>query len=127
MIVKLDHVAITVNDLDRSVRFYESNFGFQEYVRTIVPQNPSIREISYLRLGDAILELVHVPGSSLGEGYHFAFRVSEFDGEVARLREAGLPMTGPPHPTAAREAGEEDWRRVVFLGPDGEQIELRGR
>jgi lactoylglutathione lyase len=31
-----------------------------------------------------------------------------------------------PHPTTAREPREENWRRVVFRGPDGEQIELRG-
>ena len=28
--------------------------------------------------------------------------------------------------TAAREPREKGWRRVVFRGPDGEQIELRG-
>jgi lactoylglutathione lyase len=31
-----------------------------------------------------------------------------------------------PHETAAREPRENGWRRVVFAGPDGEQIELRG-
>jgi lactoylglutathione lyase len=31
-----------------------------------------------------------------------------------------------PHQTAAREPREKGWRRVVFRGPDGEQIELRG-
>jgi len=42
------------------------------------------------------------------------------------LSTAGVPVVTPPHKTAAREPREESWRRVVFAGPDGEQIELRG-
>lgn len=127
MILKLDHVAIVVGDLDRSAKFYAEHFGFCEYSRTIVPQNPRIREIAYLRLGDDILELVHIPGAPLGEGFHFALRVTGFDDEVRRLSAAGVPLLAPPHATAAREPAESGWRRAVFQGPDGEQIELRGR
>lgn len=126
MIIKLDHVALTVNDLDRSVSFYERHLGFREYARTKVPHNPRIQAIAYLERGSDVLELVHVPGSQLGEGFHFAFRVEGFDTEVRRLVDAGVPVVTPPHPTPARTAAEQGWRRVVFAGPDGEQIELRG-
>ena len=39
------------------------------------------------------------------------------------LKDAGVEMATQPHNTAAREA---TWRRVVFKGPDGERIEIRG-
>ena len=42
------------------------------------------------------------------------------------LQEDGVRLIRPPHDTAAREPREAGWRRVVFAGPDGEQIELRG-
>jgi lactoylglutathione lyase len=37
----------------------------------------------------------------------------------------GVTLIREPHDTA-REPRENGWRRVVFAGPDGEQIELRG-
>ena len=126
MIVRLDHVAFTVNDLERSVAFYSKHFGFEEYARTPVPRRPAIKNISYLRRGDDVIELVHVPGSQLGGGYHFCFRVEGFDAEVQRLVNEGLSLVDPPHPTAARTPDEQNGRRAVFAGPDGEQIELRG-
>lgn len=49
-----------------------------------------------------------------------------FDEDYARLKDAGVPVNTPPHPAGAREPMEEGWRRVVFVGPDGEQIEFRG-
>ena len=47
----------------------------------------------------------------------------EFPEAVEMLAQRfGIPLPKPD----AREAREEGWRRVVFSGPDGESIELRG-
>ena len=59
-------------------------------------------------------------------GFHFCLETDAFDAAVSELQAAGVPMVRPPHPTVPREPREENWRRVVFRGPDGEQIELRG-
>ena len=59
-------------------------------------------------------------------GFHFCLETDSFDATVARLEENGVEMLRAPHQTAAREPREQGWRRVVFAGPDGEQIELRG-
>ena len=59
-------------------------------------------------------------------GFHFCLETDTFDEEVSKLQGGGVDLIRAPHKTAAREPREEGWRRVVFRGPDGEQIELRG-
>jgi lactoylglutathione lyase len=49
-----------------------------------------------------------------------------FNETVDQLETDGVKLLRAPHDTAAREPRENGWRRVVFAGPDGEQIELRG-
>ena len=81
--------------------------------------------IAYLKLGDTVLELTHRSEGAM-TGFHFCLETDSLDVAVSELRAAGVPIVRAPHPTTAREPREENWRRVVFRGPDGEQIELRG-
>jgi lactoylglutathione lyase len=122
MFKRIDHVALHVSDLSRSVAFYENHFGFKHYFQQTASGG---LQIAYLRLGDTVLELTH---HSEGEirGFHFCLETDSFDDTVERLQKNGVRLVRAPHPTAAREPREEGWRRVVFAGPDGEQIELRG-
>ena len=122
MYKRIDHVALHVADLRRSIAFYERHFGFKNYFQAPVPGGI---DIAYLKLGDTILELTH---HSDGEmmGFHFCLETDRFDESVSELQRNGVDLIRAPHKTAAREPREEGWRRVVFRGPDGEQIELRG-
>lgn len=81
--------------------------------------------IAYLRLGDRVLELAHHSVGSMS-GLHFCPETDTVDESVAELPRNGVEMLRSPHDTAAREAKEKNWRRVIFRGPDGEQVELRG-
>jgi lactoylglutathione lyase len=119
---RIDHTALHVSDLDRSVKFYEQHFGFKNYFEHAVPTG---MRIAYLRLGDTVLELTHHSDGAMA-GFHFCLETDDFDGSVATLKDKGVPVATPPHPTSAREPREKGWRRVVFRGPDGELIELRG-
>ncbi|MTV48530.1 VOC family protein [Heliobacillus mobilis] len=125
MFQKIDHVAITVKDRVASIRFYEEHLGFQKYYEHDVPA-PGIEKIAYLRLGDTVLELIHMPEGPKNSGYHFCLISDDFDGDFNRLKSAGIPIAQLPHTSAARTPEEEGWRRVVFLGPDEEMIEFRG-
>ncbi|MSQ50893.1 MAG: VOC family protein [Betaproteobacteria bacterium] len=122
MYKRIDHVALHVADLRRSIAFYERHFGFKNYFQAPVPGGI---DIAYLKLGDTVLELTH---HSDGEmmGFHFCLETDRFDESVSELQRNGVELIRAPHKTAPREPREEGWRRVVFRGPDGEQIELRG-
>lgn len=127
MFERIDHIAITVKDLEKSINFYERHFGFKKYFEHDVPV-PYIKKIAYLKLGEGVLELVHAPDSkSSMEGFHFCFKVKDFDEAVSKLKGEGIPVITEPHPTPPRSHEEEGWKRVVFKGPDGESIELRGK
>jgi lactoylglutathione lyase len=122
MFKRIDHVAIHVSDLERSVAFYEKHFGFNDYFRQTATGG---LQIAYLRLGDTVLELTHHSDGEM-KGFHFCLETDNFPGAVEELQKSGVKLLRAPHDTAAREPRETGWRRVVFAGPDGEQIELRG-
>ena len=122
MFKRIDHVALHVSDLGRSVKFYEQHFGFKHYFQHAAGGG---LQIAYLKLGDTVLELTHHHGETLS-GFHFCLEADNFDQTVEQLQKNGVKLVRAPHDTAAREPRENGWRRVVFGGPDGEQIELRG-
>lgn len=122
MFKRIDHVAIHVADLDRSVKFYEKHFGFKHYFQHAAGTG---LQIAYLKLGDTVLELTHHFDGAM-TGFHFCLETDSFDKTVAKLQQDGVKLIRAPHDTVAREPRETGWRRVVFGGPDGEQIELRG-
>lgn len=120
--VRIDHTALHVRDLEKSKTFYESYFGFKTYFEHDTPMG---FDIAYLKLGNTILELTGKPDPAVS-GFHFCLETDDFDGAVKMLKEAGVAVHTEPHNTQAREPREETWRRVVFKGPDGEQVEIRG-
>jgi len=122
MFKRIDHVALDVADIDRSVAFYEEHFGCKPYYEQLTGDG---LKIVYLRSGDTVLELVNRDSGGMN-GFHFCFETDEFDIEFKRLKKAGIRVLTAPHATDARETREQGWRRVVFAGPDGEAIEFRG-
>ena len=122
MFKRIDHIALHAADPERTVAFYERHFGCVKYFEQVSSRG---FRIAYLRLGDGVLEVVGRSDGAM-KGFHFCFETDDFDAAVARLRADGVACVQEPHPTVPREAREEGWRRVVFRGPDGESIELRG-
>ena len=140
MILGADHVALSVADMERSIRFYTDLFGFEE--RRRLPADPGLpldqvigvpgaaADIAHLYLDEFMLELFRyrVPEGRAGaaarsqadHGYiHFGLRVKDIHGETARLRAAGVSFLGDPV-----EFRPGAWV-VYFRGPDGEVVELR--
>jgi lactoylglutathione lyase len=118
---RIDHIALHVSDLAASTTFYERHFGFENYYQQ---KTPTGIQIHYLKLGDTVLELVG--RAEPMNGFHWCLETVDFDGAVAQLEADGVDVAQAPHDTDAREAKEKGWRRVVFKGPDGELIEIRG-
>ncbi len=122
MYKRIDHLALHASDLRHTIAFYHRHFGFENYFEH---KSSGGFDIAYLKLGDTVLEVV---GRSDGPmtGFHFCLETDDFDGAVAKLAADGVEVMQEPHDTPPRAPREDGWRRVVFRGPDGEAIELRG-
>ena len=83
MFKRIDHVAFVVKDRAKSIHFYEVNFGFKKYYENNVPV-PTIEKIVYLKLGDTILELIHMPAGPTNQGFHFCLESDNFDADYTR-------------------------------------------
>lgn len=126
MIARLDHVAVAVRDLQKSIDFYASHFAMEHYFTQENVRPPQLLSIAYLRSAQGVVELMHRPTHETIQGFHFCFVTDDFDADFKRLVGEGVPVKSEPHPTAARIPAEANWMRCVFEGPDGEEVELRG-
>ena len=143
MIVKgLDHVSVSVADIDRSVNFYHGLLGITLLGRgeddgpTMTgPKGPVPSRFRYadLDLGSGqILELlqyltpkrraihptVYAPGSG-----HLGIRVDDLDAALGRLKEAGVEPRFQP--VTVEEPAWWSGARVVYVSdPDGTTVEL---
>jgi catechol 2,3-dioxygenase-like lactoylglutathione lyase family enzyme len=140
MITALEHVGLSVADLDRSIAFYRDVLGFS-VVRTLeVPPSlrlgdvvglpPCTARIAHLTLGAAMLELfeyrdpvgrpIAADWTHADHGFnHIGLTSTDTRGDHARLRGQGIRFIGEPV-----EFRPGVWI-VYFYGPDGEICELR--
>jgi len=140
MITALDHVALSVEDLDRSVAFYRDLMGM-ELIRVlecpsdgllgqVVGMPGCAARIAHLQKGSSMLELFQyrTPGgepiparrkqADIG-WIHMGVASSDVRGDYARLKGHGVHFIGEPV-----EFRPGVWI-VYFHGPDGEVCELR--
>lgn len=101
MIEKIDHTAIVVRDLERSIEFYTRVLGFRIHRRLEFPD----RELVLLALGEgplAKLELLRYDTTDLSESIpderthlglrHLAFNVSDVGATFDQLVDMGVKM-----------------------------------
>ena len=119
----LDHIIVTVNDRDESVRFYTEVMGFGH--------DGEDGPFSVIRVGPGtVLQLA--PWGTQG-GDHLAFELEQdaFDATFRRIKEAGVAfgdtyhdaanMRGPGTETGARGDGDT----VYLTDPNGHLLEIR--
>ncbi len=115
VIESLNHITITVSDLERSVKFYRDLFDFD------VIENISNSGQAFLRMGDIMLSLVEEDGYSCPEncmnGMSFYVDEEDFDDAISEIEESGLEILYGPE-------NIRNGQRVVFADPDGNSIEL---
>lgn len=148
MLSSIDHINLVVNDLDSMVRFYTELLDLKvtkrvsisgewidrtvglngvrgEVVYLDLPNGPRIELIQYVAppgIRPAGLDRANTPGLR-----HLAFRVSEIDMMVERLREAGVVFLSEVQTvpdTQVTYAGGVRKRLVYFRDPEGNLLEL---
>lgn len=120
MIENLHHVAVSVTDLERAKRFYGEVLGLEEIERPAF-DFPG----AWYALGQDQLHLiVHTSPLSLrgttridSRDGHFAVRVDDYDGTVARLKAHGVTVKESP-------VNVTPWSQIYVTDPDGNVIEL---
>jgi len=121
LLQKVDHIAIAVRSLPDACRIYADVLGSGGWTVEEIPDQ-KVR-VAMLPVGDSRIELLEATAgdspiarflSKRGEGFHhICFEVEDLDGELARLRTAGMRLIDS-HPRTG--AGG---RRIAFLHPSG--------
>lgn len=127
--MKIDHVGIAVESLEKALPFYKKALGLEPVHREEVAAQ-KVR-VAFLQAGETCIELLEPTGDdgaiakflkTRGPGlHHVAFSVADIAADMERLRAAGLP----PLETAARPGARG--HKVCFLHPkyaDGVLVEL---
>jgi len=111
----LDHVGIYVSNLEESISFYETVFGFTVHSRL---NDHGIR-IVHMDMGSALLQLKqsNTPGTpGHGKYNHFGVYTDDYDGFINKLEAEGISFwelsLGPGQ------------RLVNFSDPSGHDIEV---
>jgi methylmalonyl-CoA epimerase len=98
--MQIDHVAIVVKDLQKTMDLYVNTLGFtQLYRETVADQGI---EAVGLQAGDSVIELLRpldenspiakYRGDAESKLHHTAYRVSDITAELARLKAAGVRL-----------------------------------
>jgi len=125
MAFSIEHVSIRCRDLETSIDFFQRMFGAEVMLRREPGES---RKIVYLRIGDSMLELMHMgpasepvdPREHYGV-HHIGIKVDDFESVYQDLQAKGADFIGEPlEPTPGI--------RLAFLRePNGAVIELAQR
>ena len=118
------HVAMTVNDLDVSVKFYTEVLGFKKAISWGEGDKSAIM----LDAGDgSCLEIfAGGQGDKVPEGAfkHLALRTADCRAVFERVKAAGMEITVEPKDIELPSNPQTPVTIAFFKGPDGEIIEL---
>lgn len=113
---KLRHVAMIVEDLEKTARFYEQCFEMKR-VR---------HSETAIGLSDGVVSLVliHPSNPNMGEGtrtglHHIGFLIEDMEGTTARIEAAGATYHGGILGTGHGPAGERK-----YFDPNGQMFDI---
>jgi lactoylglutathione lyase len=111
----LKNVAIAVENMEESAKFYTEILGMDE-IRRFSPQ-PGLNIALFQGEGEAMIELIENEDNKNGL-FLVGMEIEDMDTEVANLKANGIELTRGPF-------GTPGGPRVAFFdGPDSVEIEL---
>lgn len=117
-ILKIDHIAIAVNDIDAALAKYKEVFGLEPGAREVVPSQKT--EAALLPIGDSNIELISPKGNEglakflekRGPGlHHIAVEVEGIESALSFLKALGVPLIDEAPRKGARG------HKVAFVHP----------
>ena len=104
--MRIDHVAIAVNDLDEAARAYKEALG-ADSIEFETVESEGVR-VGIIRMENGRIELMQPVGDSSpikkfletrGQGlHHVALETPDIEGEVGRMKDAGVRFLGDVRP-----------------------------
>ena len=139
MVCGLEHFALSVSDLERSLTFYRDFIGMKvvlevdfsdDRIGRIIGVPGAKCRVVHLKLGDAVLELFqyyHPLGKKIASEHrqcdngfiHIGFKVTDIHKHIGQLKKRDIELLGE-----SVEIRPGTWV-VYFRGPDDEVCEFR--
>lgn len=115
---QIDHIVLRVRDMDRMVRFYTEVLN-----TTFVAYRPDFN-MTHLRVGTSLIDLVASREPDGCNMDHFCLRVDPFDADeiVAHFKKHGI-AAGEVKP---RYGAEGNGPSIYLTDPEGNTVELKG-
>lgn len=122
MIVKLEHIGIRTDDMDRSIQFYTEVLGMKLVERVPLDETTELAFLSFPGQEDVQVELIarSIEGMAVeGLVNHLALTVEDIDAVINKLKQHGVAISDEWPKTIL------DGRKIAFFnGPSGEKLEL---
>lgn len=118
----LDHVAISVKNVDSSISFYKSVFNFKEISNTASDSNTR-----WLVFNDGIqLHLIPRPNVEIktNKAIHFALSTLDLAKFITRLNSLNIEFTDWKNTLKKNYVRKDGIQQVYFQDPDGYWIEV---
>jgi lactoylglutathione lyase len=122
LVKKLLHTRMRVNDLERTVRFYQDALGLAVARRSVSPRGAQIAFLATPNSEEEI-EICQMPPGAPAVAVqpdlmHLAFEVDDLAAFAATAAKKGFPLSDGPTPTSSGST-------IAFIdAPEGYEIEL---